>query len=70
MALADKFIVKKRFQQHEFIYKIMRSEKAVVFLILSFILFIASFNILGSVSMLVLDTYWGSMKIIPLSPHQ
>ena len=33
----------------------MRSEKLAVFLILLFILFIASFNIVGSVSMLIID---------------
>lgn len=33
----------------------MRSEKLVVFLVLLFILLIASFNIVGSISMLILD---------------
>ena len=49
------FIVKDRFQQHEFIYKILKSEKTIVFLILIFILLIASFNIIGSIAMLILD---------------
>lgn len=53
--LGSKFIVKDRFQQHEFIYKIMQSEKLVIFLILTFILMIASFNILGSLTMLIID---------------
>lgn len=53
--LGTKFIVKDRYQQHEFIYKIMQSEKLVIFLILSFILMIASFNILGSLTMLIID---------------
>lgn len=51
----SKYIVKDRYQQHEFIYKIMQSEKLVIFLILSFILMIASFNILGSLTMLIID---------------
>ena len=53
--LGKDFIVKDRFQQHSAIYKIMRSEKAIVFMILSFILLIASFNIIGSITMLILD---------------
>lgn len=53
--LGSNFIVKDRFQQHESIYKIMHSEKIIVFIILSFILFIASFNIIGSITMLILD---------------
>lgn len=51
----DKFSVKNRFQQEELLYKIMKSEKLAVFIILSFILFIATFNVIGSLSMLILD---------------
>jgi lipoprotein-releasing system permease protein len=47
--------VKNRFQQQETLYKIMKSEKWAIFLILSFILFIATFNVIGSLSMLILD---------------
>jgi lipoprotein-releasing system permease protein len=36
-------------------YKIMRSEKMAVFIILGFILLIAVFNVIGSLSMLILD---------------
>lgn len=53
--LGDKFSVKNRFQQQELLYKIMRSEKWAIFLILSFILIIATFNVIGSLSMLILD---------------
>jgi lipoprotein-releasing system permease protein len=49
------WIVKNRFQQQEVLYKIMKSEKWAIFLILSFILFIATFNVIGSLSMLILD---------------
>ncbi len=51
----DRFTVKNRFQQQEIFYKIMKSEKWAIFLILSFILFIATFNVVGSLSMLILD---------------
>jgi lipoprotein-releasing system permease protein len=51
----DRFNVKNRFQQQALLYKIMRSEKWVIFLILTFILLIATFNVIGSLSMLILD---------------
>ncbi len=49
------FTIKNRFQQHELIYKIMRSEKWAVFLILTFILIIAIFNVISSLTMLVIE---------------
>lgn len=49
------YVVKNRFQQHELLYKIINSEKWAVYLILSFILFIAIFNITGSLTMLIVD---------------
>ena len=51
----NEFRVQNRFQQQELLYKIMRSEKWVSFLILTFILIIATFNLIGSLSMLILD---------------
>jgi lipoprotein-releasing system permease protein len=51
----NKFDVKNRYEQHELIYKIMKSEKVIVFMILAFILLIASFNIIGSLTMLILE---------------
>jgi lipoprotein-releasing system permease protein len=53
--MGGNFTVKDRFQQQEFIYKIMKSEKWAIFLILSFILLIATVNVIGSLSMLILD---------------
>lgn len=49
------YIVKNRLQQEEFLYKVMRSEKWAIYLILTFILLIAAFNITGSLTMLVLE---------------
>jgi len=51
----DGFIVKNRFEQQEFLYKILNTEKLAVFLILAFIMIIATFNIIGALSMLMLD---------------
>ncbi len=53
--LGEKYEVKDRYQQHDFLYKIMKSEKWAVFLILSFILVIATFNVIGSLTMLIID---------------
>jgi lipoprotein-releasing system permease protein len=50
-----KFIVKDRYQQNELFYRIMKYEKWTIFMILSFILMIASFNIVGSLSMLIIE---------------
>ncbi len=51
----DKFSVKNRFQQQALLYKIMKSEKWAIVLILSFILLIATFNVIGTLTMLILD---------------
>ncbi|WP_348246099.1 hypothetical protein, partial [Salmonella enterica] len=53
--LGAQFIVQDRYEQHEFLYRVMRSEKWSSFLILSFILVIASFNLLGSLTMIIID---------------
>ncbi len=47
--------VRNRFEQQELLYKVLRSEKLYVFLILAFIVLIAVFNVVGSLTMLILD---------------
>lgn len=49
------FLVKNRYQQQDILFKIMRSEKLSIFVMLSFIIVIASFNIIGALSMLIID---------------
>ncbi len=49
------FSVRNRLQQQDFLYKVMRSEKWAIFFILAFILIVAAFNIVGSLTMLVLE---------------
>ncbi|MBI2966815.1 MAG: ABC transporter permease [Bacteroidetes bacterium] len=51
----NNFIVLDRPMQHELLYKIMKSEKWGVFLIVTLILIIAIFNLTGSVTMLLFD---------------
>jgi lipoprotein-releasing system permease protein len=53
--LGPGFRVLNKYQQEETLYKIMRSEKWAIFLILTFILLIATFNVIGSLSMLILE---------------
>lgn len=48
-------MVKNRVQQNQLLYKILNSEKWAIFLILTFVLIIAIFNIIGSLTMLVID---------------
>lgn len=54
-SLGEQFVVKDQFQQQEIYYNIVRSEKVGVYLILSFILFIATFNVVSSLMLLILD---------------
>ncbi len=49
------FIIKNRYQQQEILYQIMVSEKNYIFMILTLILIIATFNVIGTLSMLILD---------------
>ena len=53
--LCDRYQVQHRYQQHAFLHQILNSEKLAVFLILTLILIIATFNIIGSLSMLMID---------------
>ncbi|MRT92225.1 ABC transporter permease [Ancylomarina sp. 16SWW S1-10-2] len=53
--LGDEYEVKNGFQQHDVLFKMMETEKTAIFFILAFILVIASFNIIGSLSMLIID---------------
>jgi lipoprotein-releasing system permease protein len=51
----QRYDVRSRFEQHALLYRIMKSEKWAVFLILAFILLIATFNIVGSLTMLIIE---------------
>lgn len=53
--LGDSYSVKSKYEQHAFLYKILNSEKLAVFIILSFILIIATFNIIGALTMLMIE---------------
>lgn len=51
----DRFVVKDRFEQQDDTFKIMKIEKFIAYIFLTFILMVACFNIIGSLSMLIID---------------
>ena len=53
--LGDDFVVQNRYQQQADVFRIMEIEKFISYLFLTFILAIACFNVIGSLSMLILD---------------
>ncbi len=53
--MGDKFLVQNRYEQQEMFYKVMKAERLAIYVILTFILIIASFNIIGSLTMLIIE---------------
>ena len=53
--LGDDFSVKDRYEQQEASFRMMQGEKWMIFLILCFILILALFNVIGSLSMLMIE---------------
>ena len=51
----DKYYVRDRYEQQEDTFRIMKIEKLLAYVFLTFILMIACFNIIGSLSMLIID---------------
>ncbi len=52
--LGSKFMVKNRIEQNSF-FKILNSERLMIYLILGFVLLIAAFNIVATLTMLIVD---------------
>ena len=53
--LGDEFVVSDRYEQQADTYRIMEIEKLISYFFLTFILMIACFNVIGSLSMLIID---------------
>ncbi|MCK5825042.1 MAG: ABC transporter permease [Ichthyobacteriaceae bacterium] len=53
--LGNKFVVKTQKEQHALIYRMMNTERIVTYLIFTLILIIAVFNVIGSITMLIVD---------------
>jgi len=54
-ALGAEFVVQNRYEQQETTFKIMEMEKLISYIFLSFVLIVASVNIISSLSMLIID---------------
>lgn len=54
-AVGDTYKVENRYEQQADTYRIMEIEKLISYLFLTFILMIACFNVIGSLSMLIID---------------
>ena len=52
---AGKYDVRDRYEQQDDTFRIMKVEKLIAYIFLTFILLIACFNIIGSLSMLIID---------------
>ena len=51
----DRYYVKDRYEQQDDTFRIMKIEKLIAYIFLTFILMVACFNIIGSLSMLIID---------------
>jgi len=53
--LGDKFVVKDRYELNDVLFRTLETEKLATFIILAFILIIATFNIIGALTMLIIE---------------
>jgi len=53
--LGNKYKVQTRYEQNQSLYSVMRTEKWVIYAVLSLILVVAAFNMIGALTMLVLE---------------
>lgn len=63
-SLGEAFQVQLREEQNASLYRTMRSERLIIALILSLILLIATFNVVGSLSMLIIDKQRDSQTLL------
>jgi lipoprotein-releasing system permease protein len=55
LKIGNNFIIKNQIQQNTQLYKTLNYERWFIFMILTFVVIIAAFNIIGSLTMLVID---------------
>ena len=53
--LGEKYLIRNQYQQQDFLFKILNTERLVVLLILIFIMIISAFNIISSLAVLIID---------------
>lgn len=68
--LGDRYQVLDRYEQQEDTFKIMQIEKLISYIFLTFILLIACFNIVGSLSMLIIDKKQDAITLRNLGANQ
>jgi lipoprotein-releasing system permease protein len=68
--IGDNFIVKNRKEQNTELYKTINYERWSIFMILTFVLIIAIFNIVGSLTMLVIDKRKDIAILTSLGAHK
>ena len=68
----DRFVVRDRFEQQDETFQIMKIEKLIAYIFLTFILVVACFNIIGSLSMLIIDKRQdvATLRNLGASDHQ
>ncbi len=55
LVLGSNYLIKNRYQSNDVLFKTLETEKLWTFLILAFILVIATFNIIGALTMLIIE---------------
>jgi len=53
--MGNNFVIKNRYQLNDVLFKTLETEKLATFIILAFILIIATFNIIGALTMLIIE---------------
>ena len=53
--IGDKFIIKNKYEQNDVLFKTLKTEKLWTFIILTFVLLIATFNIIGALTLLIIE---------------
>lgn len=68
--VGDIFSVKNRMQQQAVMQRVMQSEKLMIYFVLGFILLLAVFNIVGSISMLIVDKQVDMVTLKAMGAHK
>lgn len=68
--LGPEYLVQDRYEQQADMFRIMKIEKLMTMLLLCFILLIASFNVIGSLSMLIIDKQADTLTLRNLGADQ
>lgn len=53
--VGEKYVVKNQYQQEEDLFRTMKSEKLIIFFILTLIIIMAAFNIIGVIGMMIVE---------------